>query len=361
MLLAAASIVVTVIQLSYWIALDRGFERSMRRGRNPVRGPIAAPSVVVAARNESARIPHLMEALKRQTLRPAEVVLVDDGSSDETADAARAHVNGQFRLEVLQMNDDGGDKKRALTAGIARSTSDLLAFTDADCLPKPGWLDAIARVHATGTRPRVVIGYSPFRRTRGLLNRLARYETFITGYLSAAAAGLNRPYMAVGRSLSYPRRTFEQVGGFSGISSIRSGDDDLLVQKVARSNAAEVVALLDPESFVLTDAPRSWVSWLRQKRRHVSTARLYDRWIAAHLTVFQTTSVLTWLLPIVLGWIGVALLAFRLVVQFVVLRRGARSLREMDLMPLFIPLEFLYALYNAIVVPFALLFVRRDW
>src|SRR5690606_7297780 len=122
-----------------------------------------------------------------------------------------------------------------------------------------------------------------------------------------------------------------------------------------------VLALLDPASFVLTDAPRSWRSWLRQKRRHVSAARLYDRRIAAYLTVFQATSILTWLLPVVLGWAGVALLALRLVIQFAVLRRGAQSLREMDLMPWFIPLEFLYALYNVVVVPFALLFVRRDW
>ena len=363
MLLLALGVLVLVIQVGYWVLLGRGFSVALRLSVGATRTePGQTPTVIVAARNEAHRVGRLINALARQSLTPGAIVLVDDGSRDGTADVARRTETTGIPLSIISLDDTGGNKKAALTEGIRQAATPLLVFTDADCEPERDWVLGMARLHAAHPdEPLVVVGYSPFRPGRGMLNYLARYETFVTGVLTASAIGLGRPYMAVGRSLSYRRETFDSVDGFAQLMMVRSGDDDLFVQQVVRRGAARIVPLLEPSTRVQSDGPETWSAWLRQKRRHISAARHYDRRPALHLALLQGSSVGIWLLPLLLGWIGAGMLLIRLLVQFFVLRRAARSLGEQALLPAYVALDLLYMLYNALVVPLALLKVRREW
>ncbi|MEX2399790.1 MAG: glycosyltransferase [Rhodothermales bacterium] len=345
------------VQCAYWIALRIGFRHAARRTNDG--GTLAPLTVVVAARNEETRLPVLLDGLEKQTHPNFEVIVVDDGSIDRTAGVVDAR-RPPYRLRLIR--HEGGNKKRALSRGIEAAEHDLLALTDADCEPPPGWLASLARAHTAAENPSVLIGYSPFRRGTGsLMQRLACFETFVTGFLTAAAAGLDRPYMAVGRNISYPRHVFRKVDGFEPIMHSLSGDDDLLVQEIVRRSAADVRALLDPESFVPTAPPATWKEWLRQKRRHASAGRHYPPGIQAHLTLFHGTNLLTWLAPVFLGWMGTALLVLRLAVQFGALAEGARRLGEERLLSALPVLDLLYVLYNTVVAPLALLFQPRKW
>ena len=315
-------------------------------------------SVVVAAKDEEAYLPSLLDALERQNHPAYEVIVVDDGSRDATAEIVRCRADRDPRLRLVSSPRNG--KKAALTAGIEAASHDILAFTDADCLPPPGWLSSISD-RQSATSGRVIVGYSPFSRRAGLIARLARYETFVTGFLTAAAIGLGRPYMAVGRNLSYSRTVFRDTGGFAAIENSLSGDDDLFLQQVVRRNSARVVALLDGQSFVTTEAPDSLAEWVRQKRRHVSGGRFYSGAIKAHLMAFHGTNVLVWLAPLALGWPGAGLLAAKLLVQAMVLRRAAAVLGEEDQIRLQPFMEPLYVLYNLLIAPIGLAGVPKRW
>ena len=345
------AVLAAAIQVFYWIVLSRGFSRV--RSAEHARDASIPISVIVAAKNEERELPALLDALSRQTHPSFEVVVVDDGSSDRTASVARSWPGIKF------VSTAGTGKKRALSAGIEAASHDLLALTDADCVPPPGWLSSLARAHARGEET-VVVGYSPFfAREGGLAAELARYETFVTGFLTAAAAGLRRPYMAVGRNLSYSRTLFRKVGGFTAIEHSLSGDDDLFLQHVVRLKAARVVALLEPSSFVATPAPSTWREWIRQKRRHASGGRYYSPPVKAHLTVFHVSGILTWLAPLFLGWPGLVLLGAKLAVQGVVLRRAASVLEASR--PIRLHLEPLYVLYNLLLVPVGLANAPKKW
>ncbi|HEX7070341.1 MAG TPA: glycosyltransferase [Rhodothermales bacterium] len=364
MLLAGICLLLTAIQVAYWIALDRGFRNALRTSLRLISGPIRdMPSVVVAARNEASAIPALVRALGNQTLRPEEVLLVDDGSSDGTAAIAEREAEASgISLRALRREDDGGRKKSALTAGITAARSDAIALTDGDCVPERGWLEGIARAHgAANGRAHVVVGYSPYVPRPGVLNRLARYETLVAGFLAAAAAGLDRGYMGVGRNLSYRRQTFTAIGGFAHASAIRSGDDDLLVQEVVRRDAAEVVALLESETFVRTEAPSTWRAWFRQKRRHIAASRYYDWRTSVHLTLLNGTGLLAWVFPLILGWTGVVLLGLRLLAQFVVLHRASARLGDRDLLAWFPVLEGVWAGVGAVLAVLAVVAPAKRW
>ena len=262
-------------------------------------------SVVVAARNEQRRLPVLLRALRRQTHRAAgearfEVVVVDDRSTDGTAallakTAAAWAATGGPSLRVVRI--DGASemppKKRALAAGIAAARHARLVLTDADTDPPAAWLTTLARFAAPNGQDdgAVLVGFGPYARRPGWINRFVRYETIQTAALAAAGVGWGRPWQAVGRNLSYPRALFERLGGFDSASL--SGDDDLLVQRA--SGEAEVRYVVDEAAFVPSEAPDSWAAFWRQRRRHASAGAHYAPGVLAGLGVLHVSALVLWL------------------------------------------------------------------
>ena len=352
------------VLLLYALLLSWGWRRARRETPALDANDLPALSVVVAARNEANVLPSLFEALDEQSHPSYEVVIVNDASTDDTSALAADWAANRSWAQVVHVEDPSPPrKKHALTQGIAAAQHDLLAFTDADCTPPPSWLSDLAAAHAATDDDCVLVGYSPLRGT-GLLGSFARYETLLHALYTVAAIGWHRPYMAVGRNLSYPRSVFEAVNGFShtgGGQASMSGDDDLFVQAVHRQDCAPVRALLAPSTFVPTSAPPSWRRWWRARRRHVSAGRHYSWTVGLHLTLLHTSLVLLWIAPLILGTLGVGLLATSLLARHAPLGLAAETLGENDLLPLFPLWEFGYALYHATVVPVGLFSPPDHW
>lgn len=354
------------IQCVYVALLLRGLSRAVNNESQTVQSqdddPLPPITVVVAAHNEAGTVPPLLDALAQQQHPQVEIILVNDASTDETGTVVQTWADGAVNRRVITMGGDGSpNKKAAIARGVAAASHDLIAFTDADCTPPPSWSEAMARRHAERGDPIVIVGYSPFRQTSGLLNRWGRYETLLTGALTAAAAALGRPYMAVGRNLSTHREVYETVHGQESGTDLLSGDDDLFVQAVRRATAAPVVPAMDPDTFVPTDAPSSWRSWIRQKRRHVSAGRAYDWGASFHLTLYHGSHIALWCAPLFLGRLGVGLLATRLLVHSLVTSRAAELFDEPDLAAFFPIGDAFLALYHVLLVPLGLLQAPSSW
>lgn len=352
--------VLTVVLL-YTLLLRWGWHRTDRRQTSGANASLPSISVVVALRNEAEALPDLLEALDRQTHPSYEAILVDDASADETLDIARAWAKDRPHAQVVRIEAPSRPrKKNALTQGITAAQYSLLAFTDADCVPPPEWLSVLASTHSSAPNATVLVGYSPLRGS-GLLGGFAGYDTLVAGMYAAATAGLGRPYLAVGRNLSYPRSVFEQVGGFAESQESMSGDDDLFVQAVHRHDAAPVRALLDERSFVPSEGPVTWRDWLHQKQRHASAGRSYPWNVGLHLTLFHSCLIALWGAPLVLGTMGLGLLATGLLVRHALLGPASQTFQEEPLLSLFPLWELGYALYHLLVVPVGVLRPPERW
>lgn len=155
-------------------------------------------SVIVPARNAGATISRLFAALDDQTWDGSwEVVVVDDASTDDTADLAAA-----WGARVVRLETQSGPAQ-ARNAGLATGAAPLIAFTDADCEPCPEWLAAI---HAASSEAEIITGpvvpapgpaAGPFARTLRITCESALYET---------------------ANLAVTRAVAEQVGGFEAFA-----------------------------------------------------------------------------------------------------------------------------------------------
>lgn len=105
-----------------------------------------AISVVVPVLNEARRIDACLDALAAQRdAPPFEVIVVDNGSHDSTRELARAHPLG---VRLAAEAERGPYAAR--NTGMSLARGEIIAFTDGDCLPRPGWLAAGARALAAG-------------------------------------------------------------------------------------------------------------------------------------------------------------------------------------------------------------------
>ncbi len=99
-------------------------------------------SVIVAAYNASATLDDCLTSLLQSHYPNVEVVVVDDGSRDDTGAIADAHAHADARIKVLHVLNNGLSVARNL--GLARATCDIVAYTDADCRVDADWLHYVA-------------------------------------------------------------------------------------------------------------------------------------------------------------------------------------------------------------------------
>ena len=121
-----------------------------------------AVSVVMPARDAERTIAASLAALARQTLAPVdyEVIVVDDGSADDTA-AIAARFPG---VRVLLQGRRGDEASRR--AGAAAARGEVVAFARADAPPAEGWLEELVRAFADEGVTRVPVRRSALRRRR---------------------------------------------------------------------------------------------------------------------------------------------------------------------------------------------------
>ena len=101
-------------------------------------------SVIVPAFNAAATLARALDSIAAQDPRPAEVIVVDDASTDGTSEVAQSH---PLRPRLLRLPRNGGESM-AMNAGIEAARGELIAFLDADDEWAPGKLAAQLPLHA---------------------------------------------------------------------------------------------------------------------------------------------------------------------------------------------------------------------
>ncbi|MEM6336369.1 MAG: glycosyltransferase [Bacteroidota bacterium] len=238
-------------------------------------------SVLVPARNEAACIHHCLGALFAGE-GVYDVLVIDDASTDDTSGAVARFAETlspgeRSRLSSLRLESDPSRarayKKRALEFGIAHLSSDIILTTDADCRPAPDWVASMLARFDEETA--FVSGPVVYAYGSSLWEDMQALEFLGLVAIGAGAIGIGRPNMCNGANVAYRRDVFNELGGFSGIDHLTSGDDELLMQKIARETEYSVAFNPSLDALVTTEAVTDGPAFIQQRRRWASKGMHY--------------------------------------------------------------------------------------
>jgi len=262
-----------LIQLFYYLFYySRILFYKQKAKNNGANEPV---SVIICARNEQENLEKNLPSILTQNYPDYEVIVVNDCSEDETEFVLERFQKKYKHLKTTTLKQDEKfyhNKKLALTIGIKAAKNDLLLLTDADCIANSEkWIEKMQGNFSDKTD--IVLGYGGYKTEKKLINNLIRFDTLFVAiqYLSFALAG--KPYMGVGRNLAYRKSLFFKNKGFARHSHIISGDDDLFINEVAKKKNTKIE--ISKESITQSLAESSFSGWFKQKKRHISTGKLY--------------------------------------------------------------------------------------
>jgi cellulose synthase/poly-beta-1,6-N-acetylglucosamine synthase-like glycosyltransferase len=304
-----------------------------------------------------------------------EVIVVDDRSWDDSYEYLYYLQAEHPQLRVVRVEQTPEHithKKFAITMGVKAARYDIVLLTDADCRPvSKQWVRYMVAPFIRKAKRQFVLGASLYEQRSGFLNALIRYETLYTLWQYATAALLGMPYMGVGRNLAYRRSFFLKNKGFGPHQRLVSGDDDLLVNRLA--TAKNTALCLHANAITISKPKQRWRDWWRQKRRHLSVGKYYklqDRALLA-LIFLSHVSFYVALVWVMMHMRGVAsfgilqLIALEVVLLLVLhplciflLAKKLRSPLPILLLPF---LDLSYLLYISVIGLWALLTKVEKW
>src|SRR6266550_1520255 len=232
-------------------------------------------TVVVPVRNEEHSIRLLLQGLLEQTLAPAEIVIVDGGSTDATQRIVEEHARQHSHLHLIRETNALPGKGR--NVGAAAAANEWLAFIDAGVSPANDWLAQLAEAVRINPQTDVVYGsWEPVT------------DTFFKECAAIAYAYV--PTEEVDETFIQSRAVFsslmrhsvwQAVKGFS--EELRSAEDLLFMKRI------------DDAGFKVSYAPKALVRWTMQPTlwrtfrrfvlysRHNMLAGLWKQWQASLL------------------------------------------------------------------------------
>jgi len=267
-----------LLQMIYfWLITSKVAFLKTKHSEKNIYDPI---SVVITVRNEQDNLMRFLKFVLEQDYPNFEVIVVNDQSNDDSEYYLKSLQPIYLNLKIVNVLNPVNffkGKKFPLSIGIKSAKNDLIVLIDADCKPNSNqWLKEIAESYEDGTK--IVLGFGDYSFEKGFLNYVIRYETLKTAinYFSFARIGI--PYMGVGRNLSYKKSLFFEQHGFQSHYKIQSGDDDLFVNKAA--NRLNTRILASPTSKTISLPETSFLNFVNQKRRHLTSGKYYK---AKHL------------------------------------------------------------------------------
>lgn len=176
-------------------------------------------SVVIPSHDRPLRLLWLLNALEAQDLdrERFEVIVVHDSRGPETEAILRDHplaAAGVLRHETYAPGSASPSEKR--NAGWQAARADLIAFTDDDCEPAPGWLRAL--VEAAPAFPGTIL--------QGTTRPQPAEAHLLTAVRHARSQSVDPPdWYAQTCNVAYPREVLETVGGFRQLGPVPAGED----------------------------------------------------------------------------------------------------------------------------------------
>jgi cellulose synthase/poly-beta-1,6-N-acetylglucosamine synthase-like glycosyltransferase len=344
---AFLTLVYVLVVLSFvrgWHQL-RPYKPNKKSGKTPV-------SIIVAARNEEENIAKTIGDLLAQDYDPAlmEVIFIDDHSTDKTA----AIISRYPRIKLISLQEEitiNSYKKKAIETAIGGAKGKLIITTDADCRMQPNWLKTIVSYYEENDY-KMISSPVLYNQEQNFFERAQSLEFLYLIGLGASTIGNNKPSTCNGANLAYERDAFYEVGGFKGIDDLASGDDELLLHKMAARYDNKIGFLKNYDAVVFTQAKPNLAEFIQQRKRWASKSTRYKNKSIIVLGVFVWLFNLSIVLNLLAGlfiaaFLKVALiqLLLKITIEFIFLWDVTKFAKRRELLSILPILNLMHIIY----------------
>jgi cellulose synthase/poly-beta-1,6-N-acetylglucosamine synthase-like glycosyltransferase len=353
LLLAALGVYLYYLQL---------FSRGLKNRATQLKNVKPKISVVIAARNEEDTLPRLLTALINQSYPQDfyEVIVANDQSTDKTAAIVEEFSRKWPQIKLLNVKNRRqvpSPKKNALQQAIEMAQNEIILSTDADCLVGKYWIEAMASEYAD-PEVKMVCGFS--KTNPGSWQKISAVQKFehfdFIAIFSAAAGALGsgKYFSCSGQNISYRQADFWDVGGFSKIWQLISGDDVNLLQ-LFRQADKKVRFCLNHHSYATTRAIDSWSELLNQRSRWASNMKWQlqlNPEFFLYLTSAYLLTIFVYLLWLVNWWLPLGFILLRMGLELSFLKQAFQIFRIEKNILKFYPLWFFIQPFYMLAISF---------
>ena len=309
-------------------------------------------SVVIAARNEEKNIANLLTSLVKQSYSPEkyEIIIVDDGSTDRTADIVLKFQEQTKPIVLLpsieSLQKKTGRKAAALTQGIQSAKGEIIVTTDADCEVPHLWIETLVQYFSYDTA--MVAGPVAEKTSSSAFGNLEALEFLGLITVGAGLIGSGHPIICNGANLAYRKSAFEQVHGFGD----GSNDDEALMNRIVHQQIGTIAFAATADALVTTASHNTLKTFLLQrirwanKRGHYEDGSILFSLIALYL--FFVFIAVVWILAISdEAWLLPAFIALaaKLILDYTTLRAGAKEWNQYISLSYFLVAEVFHVPY----------------
>jgi len=284
-------------------------------------------SVIIPAKNEENNIDFCLKGIQKQVLKPAECIVVDNGSEDRTAEIARVY----GAKVIILPNANIGELRNV---GAANAKGDVLAFLDADCVPEKDWLlraCELLKDEKIGAVGNTVLLSDSGNWIEKVWYYNVKQNSGDVRYIGSA-------------NLLVKRNVFERIGGFS--PELKAGEDRELSWKIQR---AGLRTIHDERIHVIHRGyPRSIYEFFKRELWHgkaiISDFANLSRSRIIYILIFNSLLFITLAVSFLIGkyiifiMIIISLLLIPTLISFIKCNRN-RNIRYL------LPLSLLYFIY----------------
>lgn len=353
----AATITVIFLYAFCMFLVLRGLSSKSVRGKGVALSP-GAVTVVVPFRDESGSLLSLLDDLASQNVAGGlfQVVLVNDHSTDGSAEIARDFAKSHSHFTCIELPEGNFGKKQAIAHGISQTSSEWIIQTDADCRLEPCFISSHMAFLESNPSDLVAGLVTTTSGSNGFLEAFERLDILALSGVGAGSFSMGRPVMCSGANLLYSKELFLETRRFDPGHKTGSGDDMFLMIG-ARKLGRKLSFNTSREAAAETEVVQDLFSLVRQRIRWGAKSiyyRMPDIQILAVIVGLANLAVLcapVWMVvwPVTLKWF-VPVLALKLLVDFLVLFRTARLTGQLHTLLWFIPVAILYYPYMAVVM-----------
>ena len=304
-------------------------------------------SWIVPFKNERNQLDAFFQSVSLQMRFPYEMILVDDGSEDHSAEVVKEWIPKlSFPVQLITL--EGLGKKRAISQAIEMAKGEIVVCSDADCTFSPQFIEEISRPFSE-ERVVWVSGRVIFKSDGGFWKEVLASENEGFQAITAASIRANRPTMANGAAMAFRKKMFIEVGGYRGLEHVQSGDDELLLHRMWGKGD-----LVYAENAVVeTHSVSSWKAFWKQRKRWVSKSGDYENRRMKVTMLVAWMARFSWILSLVL-WniVGVKFVIlnsiFIVLPEIILLQRWGLSSNRAAV---HLVIQAVYSLY-VVVIPF---------